>query len=455
MPFQSTNPATGELIASYPLMDDRQVETVLERSYAAWTAYRFTCIKERAALLRSIAATLRSRSEELAGLMAREMGKPIRQGRAEVEKCAWTCEHYAAGAAGMLADEPVPTDASSSYVAFRPLGVILAVMPWNFPLWQVFRFAAPSLAAGNAVLLKHAPNVPGCALAIEQLLREAGAPPDLFRALLIDPAQVERVIADRRVAGVTVTGSRSAGRAVAAAAARALKRSVLELGGSDPAIVLGDANLPAAAATCAASRLINSGQSCIAAKRFIVVDEVRSEFEGLFVERIRQARLGDPFDPTTEVGPLARADLRENLRRQEAQSIERGARRLLGGEPPPERGFFYSPTVLTEVGPGMPAYEEETFGPLAAIIPARDEADAIRVANDSAYGLGAALFTRDLARGEEIASRLIDAGSVFVNALVKSDPRLPFGGIKESGYGRELSLLGLREFVNVKTVYVA
>jgi len=454
MYFQSINPTTEEPLRSYPQMSDREVEGALDATHAAWLAWRERDFDQRAALLIAAATLLRSRSEMLAELMALEMGKPVAQGRGEAEKCAWVCEHYAANARAMLADVPIVTDAASSYVTFRPLGPILAVMPWNFPLWQVFRFAAPALMAGNAVLLKHAPNVCGCALAIEGLLREAGAPEALFRVLMIGVEQIEAVIDDRRVAAVTVTGSRRAGKAVAEAAGRALKRSVLELGGNDPYLVLADADVEAAAASCAASRLINSGQSCIAAKRFIVVDAVREEFERIFVDRMRRVAVGDPRDPSTEVGPLARGDLRETLHRQVTESAGRGARLLVGGELPPGPGSFYPPTVLTDVAPGMPAYEEETFGPVAAIIPARDETEAIHIANDSPYGLGAAVFTRDTRRGEEIASYALEAGNVFVNAFVKSDPRLPFGGIKESGYGRELSTFGIREFVNVKTIYV-
>ncbi len=454
MPFQSINPTTEEPLRSYPQMSDREVAGALDAAYSAWLAWRERDFDTRAALLNAVAALLRSRSATLAELMALEMGKPVAQGRAEAEKCAWACEHYAVHARAMLADEAIATDATRSYVTFKPLGPILAVMPWNFPLWQVFRFVAPALMAGNAVLLKHAPNVLGCALASEGLLREAGAPEALFRVLTVDIEQVELVSGDRRVAAVTVTGSRRAGRAVAEAAGRALKRSVLELGGSDPYLILADADVEAAASACAASRLINSGQSCIAAKRFIVVDSVREEFERLFVDRMRRAVVGDPRDPSTDVGPLARSDLRETLHRQVTESTKQGARLLLGGELPSGPGYFYPPTVLTEVGPGMPVYEEETFGPVAAIIPARDETEAIRIANDSPYGLGAAVFTRDIRRGEEIAARGLEAGNVFVNAFVKSDPRLPFGGIKESGYGRELSTFGIREFVNVKTIYV-
>jgi succinate-semialdehyde dehydrogenase/glutarate-semialdehyde dehydrogenase len=415
--------------------------------------WRRTPSEERAALLRSAAVQLRAKSDEYAALMAREMGKPIAQGKAEVEKSAWVCEYYADNGARFLAREHIDTDASSSFVTFPPLGVVLAIMPWNFPFWQVLRFAAPSLMAGNGAVLKHASNVMGCALAIEAVFREAGFPEDLFRTLLVGSGAVQGIIEAPQVAAVTLTGSGPAGRAVAALAGAQLKKTVLELGGSDPYVVLEDADLGAAAETCANSRLINSGQSCIAAKRFIVVETVRDEFLEHFVEQMRAKVVGDPFE-AVDVGPQARHDLRDDLHRQVTASIEGGARVLLGAEVPDGEGAFYPPTVLTDVAPGTPAYDEELFGPVAAVITARDEQEAIRIANDSAFGLGAAVFTRDVARGERLAAEHLEAGSCFVNAFVKSDPRLPFGGIKESGYGRELALFGIREFVNVKTVWV-
>jgi succinate-semialdehyde dehydrogenase/glutarate-semialdehyde dehydrogenase len=386
--------------------------------------------------------------------MAEEMGKPVRDGRAEAEKCACVCEYFAEHAELFLADEPVETDASASFVAFRPLGVVLAVMPWNFPFWQVFRFAAPGLMAGNAGLLKHASNVPGCALAIEEVFREAGFPKGLFRALLVGSERVEELIEHPLVRAVTLTGSGPAGRAVAGAAGRNLKKTVLELGGSDPYVILADADLEAAVETCVKSRLINSGQSCIAAKRFVVVEPVREAFERGFVERMARAIIGDPMDEATDVGPQARTDLRDDLQRQVEETIALGARLLLGGQVPDREGAWYPPTVLTDVKPGSPGYEEELFGPVASIIPVADEAEAIQVANDTSFGLGAAVFTRDLERGRRIAAEELEAGACFVNGLVRSDPRLPFGGIKESGYGRELSAFGIREFVNVKSVWV-
>ena len=452
--LRSINPATGETIREYPQPDDRQVAALLQGAQRAFDEWRLTGFPERASLMRRAAARLRERQKDDAVLMAAEMGKPVAQGRGEVEKCAWVCDWFAENAERILAPEEVETEASHSFVAFAPLGVVLAVMPWNFPFWQVVRFAAPAFMAGNSGLLKHAGNVSGCALAVEAVFREAGFPEGLFRAALVDTSRVADLVAAPAVRAVTLTGSTGAGRAVAARAGEVLKKTVLELGGSDPYLVLEDADLEAAAETCVASRLINSGQSCIAAKRFIVVEKVRPRFEELFVARMKAKRMGDPMDEATEVGPLARHDLRDDLHRQVKQSVERGARLLLGGSVPPGKGAFYPPTVLTGVGKGMPAFDEELFGPVAAIVGVPDEAAAVRAANDSPFGLGAAVFTRDTARGERLAAQSLEAGSCFVNALVKSDPRLPFGGIKQSGYGRELSSFGIREFVNVKTVYV-
>ena len=455
MAIESVNPATGETIATYEEMGEGEVGGILEAAWAAQREWREVPVAERAAMLRRAAADLRDGAQRYGELMAREMGKPIAAGRSEAEKCAWVCDYYAENAPGFLADREVATDARRSFVTFRPLGVVLAVMPWNFPFWQVFRFAAPGLAAGNAAVLKHASNVFGCALAIEEVFRRAGFPEALFRALLVGSGAVDGILEHPRLAAATLTGSTGAGRAVAAKAGGELKKTVLELGGSDPYVVLADADLDAAVETCVESRLINSGQSCIAAKRFVVVGEVAGEFTRRFVERMAAKRMGDPLDEANDLGPQARRDLRDDLHDQVRRSIDRGARCLLGGEVPDGPGAFYPPTVLAGVGPGMPAYEEELFGPVAAVIEVADEEEAIRVANDSPFGLGAAVFTRDLARGEEIAARRLEAGCCFVNALVKSDPRLPFGGVKDSGYGRELSDFGIREFVNVKTVWVA
>jgi succinate-semialdehyde dehydrogenase/glutarate-semialdehyde dehydrogenase len=405
--------------------------------------------------MRKAAEILRAEAGDCARLMAREMGKPVRDGVAEAQKCALACDFYAEHASRFLAREPVATDARNSFVTFNPLGVVLAVMPWNFPFWQVFRFAAPGLMAGNTAVLKHASNVPGCALAIENVFRRAGFPANLFRTLMIGSKQVESVIEHPLIRAVTLTGSGAAGRAVARKAGELLKKTVLELGGSDPYLVLEDADPEVAATVCAKGRLVNSGQSCIAAKRFIVIEAVRAAFEDRFVKRMRAARMGDPLDESTEIGPQARHDLRDTLHRQVEASIAKGARCLLGGAIPGGRGAFYPPTVLTDVRKGMPAHDEELFGPVAAVIPVKNEDEAIAAANDSSFGLGGAVITRDLARGERIAAEQLESGCVFVNDAVRSDPRLPFGGIKESGYGRELSAYGIKEFVNIKAVYVA
>ncbi len=455
MPLQSINPTDGSLIREYPESSDAEVASALVAATEAFESWRRASFDERATVLRRAAALLHERREGLARLMALEMGKPVAQGRAETAKCAGVCEYYAEHADRLLAPEAAATEASKSYVAFEPLGAVLAVMPWNFPLWQVFRFAAPALMAGNVGLLKHASNVTGCALAIEEILHAAGVPPAAFRALLLPSSRLARLIEAPEVAAVTLTGSTPAGRAVAAAAGACLKKSVLELGGSDPYLVLEDADLDAAAETCAASRLINGGQSCIAAKRFIVVEPVLRAFEERLVERMRARHMGDPLDEATAVGPQARHDLRDELQRQVDASVARGARVRLGCTVPDGPGAFYPPSVLTGVAPGMPAFDEELFGPVAAVVAAKNEGDAIRLANHTVFGLGAAVFTRDLARGERIARHELRAGSCFVNAFVRSDPRLPFGGIRESGYGRELGAFGVREFVNVKTVYVA
>ena len=454
MALRSINPATGELLREYGEATPEETTRILRAARVAFSAWRRTTFVERAGPMRRAGALLRERKDALARLMALEMGKPLAQGRAEAEKCASVCDYYAEQAAGFLAPETIATDAAKSYVAFEPLGVVLAVMPWNFPLWQVFRFVAPGLMAGNAGLLKHSSNVSGCALAIEGILHDAGFPSSLFRTLLVGSARVAAIIESPEVAAVTLTGSTPAGQSVARTAGGVLKKTVLELGGSDPYLVLEDADLERAAEACAASRLINGGQSCIAAKRFIVVEPVRKRFEELFVERMRARRMGDPLEEGVDLGPQARPDLRDDLHGQVQKSIARGARVLLGCSVPPGKGAFYPPSVLTDVAPGMPAYDEELFGPVAAIIAVADEREAVRVANDTPFGLGAAVFTGDAARGERIAREELEAGSCFVNAFVKSDPRLPFGGIKESGYGRELSGFGIREFVNVKSVFV-
>ncbi len=454
MSFSSINPCNGELIQSYEELPESEVVRKLEMAsdaYLKWRAMRF---EDRSKPLLRAATILRDRAAAYATLMAVEMGKPVAQGVAEAEKCAWVCEYYAENAETFLSPETAPTDASRSYVTFNPLGVLLAIMPWNFPFWQVFRAAVPALMAGNAVVLKHASNVSGCALEIEKILLEAGLPQGMFSTLLLKSSRVNDLIANPHVKAITITGSTAAGKAVAAKAGEMLKKSVLELGGSDAYVVLEDANLEEAAAACVTSRLINNGESCIAAKRFIVVEPLKKKFEELFVEKMNAQIVGDPLDPSVNVGPMARHDLRDELHEQVRKSIEKGATLLCGGVIPDNKGAFYPPTVLANVKKGMPAYDEELFGPVAAIIAARDEEDAIRIANDSVFGLGAAVFTRDVKRGERIAAEMLEAGCCFVNGMVKSDPRLPFGGIKESGYGRELGLFGIREFVNVKTVWV-
>jgi succinate-semialdehyde dehydrogenase/glutarate-semialdehyde dehydrogenase len=448
------NPATSKPIRDYSEHNPEETARAIRETHRSWSEWAGTSMEERGERLRAAAALLRSRHQELALLMTAEMGKVVREARAEIEKSAWVCDYYAERAAGFLADEPADTPASRSYVAYRPLGPVLGIMPWNFPFWQVFRFAAPALMAGNAVLLKHAPSTPGCALAIEEVFCQAGCPEGLFRTLLIPVEAVGELIDHPLVAAVTLTGGPLAGRAVAARAGAALKKTVLELGGSDPYVILEDADLAQAVPACLTARMLNAGQSCIAGKRFIVVETLRRDFEEAVVEGMRARRMGDPRLEETDFGPLARRDLRENLDRQVRGSVAAGARLLLGGEVPSGPGFFYPATVLTGVGPGQPAYTEELFGPVASIIAASDEEEAIRVANDTAYGLGAAVFTADLERGERIARDRLQAGCCFVNDFVRSDPRLPFGGIKMSGYGRELALHGIREFVNAKSVWV-
>jgi succinate-semialdehyde dehydrogenase/glutarate-semialdehyde dehydrogenase len=449
------NPATGETVRTYDAHTPDEAATFVEAAHEAHRAWRRSAFSERAALLRRVAGLLRERADTYARLMALEMGKPVSGGRAEVEKCALVCEYYADNAEQHLAPRDISTDAQHSYVACQPLGVVLAVMPWNFPFWQVFRFIAPALMAGNAGVLKHASNVPGCALAIEEVLVDAGLPEGLFKTLLIGSSEVAAVIEHPRVVAVTLTGSTPAGKAVAATAGGALKTTVLELGGSDPYVILEDADLGAAAKACAKSRLINSGQSCIAAKRFIVVDVVHDAFVKALRAEMAAATMGDPTSEDTDVGPQARVDLRDELHDQVTRSVAAGAKVALGGEVPDGPGAFYPPTLLVDVKKGCPAYSEELFGPVGSVIRATDEADAIRIANDSIFGLGAAVFTKDSERGRRIAEEELEAGCCFVNSFVRSDPRLPFGGIKESGYGRELEGLGIREFVNQKTVYVA
>jgi succinate-semialdehyde dehydrogenase/glutarate-semialdehyde dehydrogenase len=452
--MQSVNPYTESVRAEYDEHDDEAVEAALSRAIDAFEEWRERSLTDRRELLADAGEVLRDRDEEFAELMTEEMGKPISQARSEVEKCAWVCDYYAEHAAEHLQEKTVngPKDAET-YVRYDPLGPILAVMPWNFPLWQVFRFAAPHLTSGNVGLLKHASNVPGCAKVIEEVFSEAGYPEGVFQSLLVDSDQVEDVVADERVRAVTLTGSGPAGRAVAEQAGRNLKKSVLELGGSDPFVVLDDAPIDEAAETGARARTINSGQSCIAAKRFIVHDDVYDEFVEKFVAEMEALQVGDPKDDDTDVGPQAREDLLSDLQEQVEETVEMGATVETGGEPLDREGYFYPPTVLTDVPRDSPGAREELFGPAASVFRVESEAEAVELANDSQYGLGGSVWTTDLERGKEVAGR-IDSGAVFVNELTKSDPRLPFGGVKDSGYGRELGGEGIREFVNRKTVFV-
>jgi acyl-CoA reductase-like NAD-dependent aldehyde dehydrogenase len=453
MAIESINPATEEVLATFKEFTAEQTEQAIVQADAAFRKWRDTSFAERARLVRRAGAILRERKPRYAAMITAEMGKPVVESEAELEKCAWNCDFYAENAEHMLADEPVQTNAKESFVAFVPLGTILAVMPWNFPFWQVFRFAAPALMAGNTALLKHASNVPQCALAIEEVFRDAGFPEGVFRTLLIPGGAVEPVINDPRVRAVTLTGSDDTGTKVAAASGHALKKTVLELGGSDPFIVLADADLDGAATIGAKARFQNTGQSCIASKRFIVEQSVAAEFEQKFVEAVKKFKVGDPMDRETNIGPMARSDLRDDLDRLVQGSVNLGARVVMGGHRIEGRGYFYAPTVLTGVTQQMPVFREETFGPVAPVIRARDPEHALALANDSDFGLGAELWTNDLERGRNLARR-IESGSVFINGMVASDPRLPFGGVKRSGYGRELSSFGIREFVNVQTIWI-
>jgi len=452
--LKSVNPATGEIIGTYEEMSNAAINDILHRTHLNFLAWRKVPLDKKRELMLKAAVVLRNRRDEIARMMTLEMGKLFLQSKAEVDKCAWVCEHYAENTEEYIKDEIIKTDASRSYVSFQPLGVVLAVMPWNFPLWQVIRFAVPALMAGNGGILKHASNVTGCALLIEKIFREAGFPEDIFRTIVLPSSRVDSVINNKIVQAVTLTGSVPAGKSVAAAAGKALKKTVLELGGSDPYIILEDAELEKAAETCVVSRLINSGQSCINAKRFIIVDDVYEKFEEIFTAKMKSKKMGDPFSESTDLGPLSSIDSRNELHRQVTESASRGAKILCGGIIPEMTGAYYPATVLADVKPGMPAYDEEIFGPAASLIRVKNKAEAVRTANDSVFGLGAAVFTSDKERGERIAREELNSGCCFVNEFVRSDPRLPFGGIKESGYGRELSYFGIREFMNIKSIYI-
>jgi acyl-CoA reductase-like NAD-dependent aldehyde dehydrogenase len=451
--LETRNPATGGALQSYPVHTAVEVDAKLSRAHEAFSAWRDQSFGERASAVRTLAAILRRDKARLAALMTSEMGKPIVESEAEIEKCAWCCEYYAENAERHLADELIETNATRSYAAFRPLGVILAIMPWNFPFFQVIRFAIPAVMAGNAAMLKHAANVTGCGLELERLFAECGAPQGLFTTLLIPGRAMESVIADPRVAAVSFTGSEEAGSIVAATAARALKKTVLELGGSDAYIVLADADVEAAAQTAVRARFQNTGQSCIAAKRFIIDAAVYERFIAAFAGRTKDLVVGDPTNSATQVGPLAREDLLDEIDRQVRASAVKGATIVIGGRRLEGAGSFYAPTVVRDVIPGMPMFDEETFGPAAAVIRARDTENAIALANASNYGLGGSLWTTDVKAAGAISVRL-QSGAVFINGMTASDPRLPFGGVKRSGYGRELSYFGIREFTNVQTVWV-
>jgi succinate-semialdehyde dehydrogenase/glutarate-semialdehyde dehydrogenase len=450
----SVNPTNNQVIASYEEFDKEKIYSVIQNAHNEFYNWSQTSFNVRSELLKNAAKILRDESKKFAELMTLEMGKHISQSFAEVEKCAWVCDYYAENGEKFLSDEYVQTDFSKSYVSFQPLGVILAIMPWNFPLWQVFRFAAPTLMAGNTCILKHASNVTGCALAIEEIFNKAGFPKFAFNTVILNSSRIEEIISHPAIQAVSLTGSVSAGSSVAQLAGKYLKKTLLELGGSDPYVVLKDADLDLAVETCVTSRLINAGQSCIAAKRFIIEESIYDEFVDRYSQLMASKRMGDPFDEKNDLGPQASVKLRDELHQQVLESINKGASLKVGGYIPDSEGAFYPSTVLANVSPGMPAFDEEIFGPVAALIKAKDENEAIELANKSIFGLGAAVFTSDIEKGEKIAKTKLRAGSCFVNAFVRSDPRLPFGGIQSSGYGRELSIFGIREFVNIKTVVV-
>lgn len=454
MAIKSINPANGSTINTYKELSTKEVAKKIKNTAQTWENWRKVSFCDRAKHMLKLAHLLKSKKEDLAKVITLEMGKPLKESISEIEKCALVCEYYANHTEDFLKDKIVETDASKSYVSYQPLGVILAVMPWNFPFWQVFRFLAPNLMAGNCGVLKHASNVSGCALLIEALVLEAGFPENSFTVLLVSGKNVNQIIENPLIKAVTLTGSTAAGKKVAEKAGSVLKKCVLELGGSDAYLVLEDADLEMAAETCANARLVNNGQSCIAAKRFIVVKSVLEEFTKLLLLQMKAKKTGDPFGKNIDLGPMANVKLRDELHEQVKKSIDLGAKCILGGEIPSGVGAFYPTTILTGVKKGMPAFDEELFGPVAAVISAKDTKEAIEIANDSDFGLGCAIFTKDERKGNEIARNELQAGSAFVNQEVKSDPRLPFGGIKQSGYGRELSLYGLLEFMNIKTISV-
>ncbi len=451
--MKSINPSTGELVADYREHSAAQVNEIIEKVHAEWELWKETSFEHRSRLFRNAGRILSDKKEKYATLMTTEMGKIMRESVAEVEKCANACDFYALHAPGLLKDQLIPSDASRSIVVFQPLGVVLAVMPWNFPFWQVFRFATTALMAGNAAVLKHASNVPGCAQAIEEIFQEAGFPENLFRTLMIPSGMVEPVIHHPHIVAVTLTGSEFAGSQVASSAGKLIKKTVLELGGSDAFIILDDANLEKAVKAAVSARLVNQGQSCIAAKRFIVMENIADDFVRLVKSAMEKLNIGDPLNSTTDIGPLARKDLVDDIHRQVEQSLELGATLILGGKRADRPGNYYLPTILSDVRTGMAVYNQETFGPVMAVIKVKSIEEAIKVANDSEFGLGGCVWTSDLEKGSDIA-RKVATGAMFVNGITKSDPRLPFGGIKKSGYGRELSEYGIKEFVNIKTIWI-
>lgn len=454
MTIQTVNPATGKLIKTYNEMTEDHVNTILDSAHTAFHTWRTFDFNKRGISMKKAATLLRDRKKEYAHLIAEEMGKPLKQGIAEIEKCAMVCDHYADHASEYLKSRPIPMSTQKSFVTYQPLGIIFGIMPWNFPFWQVFRFAAPTLMAGNAVILKHAPISTGTALAIEALFKEAGFIDNIFRTVIVSNEGATNIIRHHKIAAITLTGSTLAGSQVGAEAAKNLKKCVLELGGSDPYLILEDADLELAANACLTSRMLNSGQSCISAKRLIVIESVLNKFVDLLKEKIKNYKMGNPLDESINCGPLARKDLRDKVHQQVQTSIDLGAEVITGGEIPDLEGFFYPPTLLKNISKSMPAYSEEIFGPVVAIISAKNEEEAIQIANDTSYGLGSGIFTQDIKRGEKIAVEKIQAGSCVINTFLSSDPNLPFGGIKNSGYGRELSEEGIRSFVNVKTINI-
>ena len=450
----SINPANNKKINSYQEISKDSINQIIDSSFNTFLEWRNKSFSYRAKKMRHLAELLKQKKELLGLLMTKEMGKPIKQSIAEAEKCAWVCEYYADNAEKFLSQKEIPTGSTKSFISFQPIGIVLAIMPWNFPFWQVFRFASPALMAGNVGILKHASNVQGCAIEIEKLFLEAGFPKFAFSNLVIGSKKVSNVIKNSKISAVTLTGSTPAGKSVASLAGSLLKKTVLELGGNDPYVILEDADLDNAVKSCIAGRMLNAGQSCIAAKRFIVVQSCLKEFIDKVHNEIKKMKMGDPINPDINIGPMVNNIARDELHQQVLISIEKGAKLLFGGKIPQLDGAFYPPTLLVDVEPGMPAFDDELFGPVAVVISAKDQSHAIELANKTNFGLGAAIFTRDLDKGENIATKELEAGSCFVNDFVKSDPRLPFGGIKESGYGRELSEFGIQEFVNIKSVVV-